>query len=41
MKTIQASSLLIKKVPLNPQRFSFTGTTLREMEKEIKALNPK
>ena len=41
MKTIQANLLLIKKVPLNPQRFSFTGTTLREMEKEIKAPNPK
>ena len=41
MKTIQASLLLIKKVPLNPQRFSFTGTPLREMENEIKALNPK
>ena len=41
MKTIQASLLLIKKVPLNPPRFSFIGTTLGEMENEIKALNPK
>ena len=30
-----------KKVPLNPQRFSFTGTTLREMENDIKVLYPK
>ena len=30
-----------EKVSLNPQRFSFTGTNLGEMEKEIKDLNPK
>ena len=29
-----------EKVPLNPQRFSFIGTNLDEMEKEIKTLNP-